>query len=302
MNEHDLDPDLQDATLSALYRQLPPAEPDADLDAAIRAAARRAVGAASGSRNTAAAPTRWFATAAEALFAIIRAAASTRWLATAAVALLCVSVAVHMERQAPESLPEATRPAPATTPQAAPVEAAPAQAPVPLAEKSDKKKQVANAARAGTSANAEISGASAQDAPAKNFDRAETGNDRLMEPPPLPPPAPAPVAAAPAPVAAAKSAPSNDAITTQESATRATSETAAQRLDRDIARQQQNPAAPPDCVNHDNGDQQPLCDLLILRAANKPLPADWRQRLDAARLWQGDFAYRRVLLEKLFSR
>ncbi|MCL2346358.1 MAG: hypothetical protein FWC58_10975 [Desulfobulbus sp.] len=304
MNERendDHDRELHDAQLSALYRQLPQAEPAADLDAAIRAAARRAVHAGPGNRNIAAA----------------RQQRHLGWFATAAVALLCVGLVVQMERQSPEPLPAAMTPAPAAKPQpanelaaAAPAPAeAPARTTVPAEKKSANSNQPAEAARA--RARADAFDKYGQEAPAGNL--AQADSDRMMAPvpPPTPAAAPAPIIAAPEPapaaVAVAKPAPQSRAIIAPKAEERAihadsASETAARRLDRDIERQLQTPAAPPACANHDNGDQQPLCDLLILHAAGQPLPTDWQQRLDAAGLWQGDFAYRRVLLERLFAR
>ncbi|MDR2186570.1 MAG: hypothetical protein LBE62_00795 [Azonexus sp.] len=102
--EHDLDPDLRDARLSALYRQLPPEEPSADTDAAIRAAARRAVGAGPGNR----AARRYIG-----------------WFASAATVLLCFGVVMQMEREtkSPDLMPEAPAISqPAVVPDAAPLE------------------------------------------------------------------------------------------------------------------------------------------------------------------------------------
>ncbi|MDR2220238.1 MAG: hypothetical protein LBE24_06625 [Methylobacillus sp.] len=110
MNEHDLDPELHDAHLSALYRQLPPEEPDADIDAAIRAAARRAVGAGPGNRAATTTFTRRHA----------------GWFATAAMVLICFGLVSQMEQNplnwSPESAPSASAP---KNPQASDLASAP---------------------------------------------------------------------------------------------------------------------------------------------------------------------------------
>jgi hypothetical protein len=301
MNEHDHhhadhDPELHDAGLSALYRQLPAEEPDANIDNAIRAAAHRALRMAPAKT---AHPRRY-----------------TGWFAFAAMSLLCVGLVVQMQWQAPEQLQQILRTTPAVPEQMAePIASdaparASAQAAAPPAEfKKKSAKENTEVARARAPASTDTLNERPQEVVALE-ERASRYNAKpAAAPMPAPAPAPAPVVAAGVAKTEGAAKPDADAKQARRSLVVQpdSNETVAQMLDHDIlqqlhALQSQTPRTPPSCASRRNDGQQPLCDLLILYAAGQPLPADWRQRLDAAGLWQGDFAYRHALLEQLFSR
>lgn len=76
------------------------------------------------------------------------------------------------------------------------------------------------------------------------------------------------------------------------------------RIDLDLLLQIDKPGSTPGCSAMTAvalGDSKALCDLLILHAAKKPLPVDWRETLNGKKLWLGEYAYRRSAIEALFA-